>query len=299
MYSISRHVNEMQVQEKRPFGLYSLAPSFSRVQFIDTDMVIYLGAHKPRGEGTKNMVEVKLDPDAFLPKMDVSIFTLYGGESFPVYARDASRLVAAITILNATPVADGVPFGDKTMAIVNSWRRRPDLPDPPYLEFNPNKMTFKDMIKFPDRYGHPAVQYNIVDPMKRQRDILWLRKSAVVMKRALRDKQNTFTKDIMAIGKDIKHNEIVIGFKKESRYVKYARIVPLYMNGLYFAASMRFMAIYRPARPPLISDTTFDRLVQETMTEMRDVDLVPSDLTMKASDFLETLHYTSGRETRR
>jgi hypothetical protein len=279
----------MQQQEKRAFGGYWLAPSLSRVQMKDNDMIVFVGVHKPRGRGTRDMDEIKRDPDAYLPKMDISIYTLYGPESFPTYARDIPRIVGAISILNPTPVTNGAQFGNRVMALINSWKNRPDLPVVPYIEFNPNEMVFKDVAKLAEKYGHPAVTYDLVDPMKRQRDILWLKKSLVVMKRPLRDKRNAFIKDMLFIGKDIKRNEVVLGLKKESKTWKYNRIVPLYANGLYFSAAVRFMAEEKPARSPLISDVTFDRFVQEAMQTMRDVDLVSADITMDAKDLIDLL----------
>ena len=281
----------MHPQEKRPFGGYWLAPSLSRVQLTDMDMVIYVGAHKPRGEGTKNMDEIKQDPDAYLPKMDISVFTIYGGESFPVYAKDLPRIVAAISLFNLTPVADGARFGDQVVALINSWKNRPDLPVVPYIEFDPNKMTFKDITKLAEKYGPPPIQYSLNDPVKRKKDIFWLKKSIIVMKRPRRDERNSFSKDIILVGKDIKRNEVVLGLKKASTAASktwnYSRIIPLYQNGLYFAASIRYMAESKPARSPLISDVTFDRFVQETMTGMQGMDLVNADITMKAKDLVD------------
>jgi len=284
----------MPTQKKRPFGGYWLAPSLSRVQLTDMDMVLYAGAHKPRGMGTKNMDEVKNDPEAYLPKMDVSICTIYGSESFPITAKELPRLVAAISLFNLTPVADGVRFGDRVVALISSWKNRPDLPVVPYIEFNPNNLTFKDIAKFAEKYGPPPIQYTLNDPIKRPRDILWLKKSLVLMKRASRDKHNAYYKDVLFIGKDVKRNEVVLGMKKEApkssaKQWNYNRIVPLYQNGLYFAASLRYMADSKPARSPLISDVTFDRFVQEEMARMQGMDLVSADITMNLKDLSDLL----------
>ncbi len=151
---------------KRDLRAWWLIPSFSRVQFNDMDMVLYTGVHKPRQEGTKHMPEVVNDPDAFLPKIDISVYTFYNqGESFPIYAREAASLVAGIKILDVLNDTGGPSIIDRALALVRMWiDGRNDLTGSPYIEFDPNRTTFENVVNISTRYGPPMVKYTIGGP---------------------------------------------------------------------------------------------------------------------------------------
>lgn len=278
----------MRGSNKRPIMAWWLPPSFSRVQFTDIDMVLYAGTHVPRRKGTRDLPEVKNDPEAFLPKVDICIYSMYGPEAMPMYARDMATLIAGINLLCATGEGGGSTLTGKSNALLNMWMKgRNDLPLNPYMEFDPNKVEFKDIIHIAGKYGHPMVKYDIVDPMKRPKDIMWLKKAHVHMKRVKREKRGEFREDMVILGKDIKRNDIVIGMKKT--FGNYSRIVPLYKGGLYFVTAFRFMSEVKPTRYPVITRTTLERMIEEKMSEMKDMDMAFFDLTMKMRDIKSLL----------
>lgn len=273
--------------EKQPLLAYWLLPSFERVQFNDIDVVLYVGAHRPRSQGTKDMDEVKKDPDAYLPKMDVSIFTYYNTtESWPVYARSMATTIAGITLLHDTMHASDRTLAEKSEFLMKMWASRNDLYSP-YIEFDPNKIRFIDTCKHAESFGPPVVKFNLNDPLKRTRDIAWLKGSEIIMKRPRRKERNKFILDMIVIGKDIKRNEIVLGLKKSIR--NYTRIIPLHDNGVNFVSSIRYMTMNKPTKYPLVAPTTIERLVQEHADAMKNIELVQVDFMLTVPEVLEAL----------
>jgi hypothetical protein len=254
------------------------------------DLVLYTGVHKPRGQGTKNMTEVRSDRDAFLPKIDISFHTVLGnGESFPIYAREAAPLIAGINMLDALNDGGGRSMPEKALALLRMWMNgRNDLPEIPYTEFDPKQTTYKNMLDIATKYGPPMVKYDLHDIMKRQRNMMWLKGSHVIMKRPSRDKRDSFYYDILVVGKDSVRNEVVIGMKK-SVGNGVSRIIPLHSNGLYLVTSIMFMTEVRPSKFPVITGVTLDRLVMERAKAMEPVDMVFCDITNNTSVFMERL----------
>lgn len=278
----------IKTAEKRWLGAYWLLQSFERTCFNDMDLILYMGAHKPRQEGTKHMEEVQNDPDAFLPKMDVSVFTHYNtGESWPIYAKSMASIIAGITLLHDTMFPSDRPLEEKTEFLVKMWASRDDIGYKPYVEFNPNKIRYVDLCKHAEKYGTPILKVDINDPLSRIKNILWLKGSEIVMSRPLRDKRNTFIKDVMIVGKDIKRNEIVLGLKKS--WKNYTRIIPLYENGLNFVASIRYMTVNKPTKYPLVTLGTLERIIQEKMDAMKEIDLVYADFMLPVPELLEII----------
>src|SRR5271157_793396 len=113
---ISSNMINMPVaaKDKRAFRAFWLPPSFSWVQFTDINIITYMGAHKPRGVSTKNLDEVKRDPEAYMPKIGMTILTDNGTESLPVTVYKTSTLVAGINLLDATIGVNARPIIDRS-----------------------------------------------------------------------------------------------------------------------------------------------------------------------------------------
>jgi hypothetical protein len=254
------------------------------------DFVCYIGAHKPRGEGTKNMEEVKKDPEGFNTKMDVSVFTYYNrGESVPLVAAKMPTLMAGIIMLNALDEPAGKKTSnDLSMVLLKMWLTgRNDLSEWPYIEYDPNKEPYERAVALSTKFGPSMTIYDTADLMKLQKDIMWMKGASIACRRWDRNKQNIFHTDVLLVGKDIKHGEIVIGMKKSVN--DYARIIPLHNKGVNFMTSVRFMAERKPSKFPLIAPVTLERMIQEKIAKLKTVEFVFCELSNKFNVVMDRL----------
>lgn len=274
----------MRSTKKRPMGAYWFKGSFHRTIFKDNDIILYVGVHKPRQAGTKNMETHKRDPRAFKPKVDVSVYTTSGGESFPMYVEDMSSLIAGIILLDGIKNGGDSTIMDGAKLLGTSWNSRPHIIEQPYLEFNPNEINLSNLINVVNEIGYTD-EIDDVEPIRKKGKILWLKGSQILIKRPDRNDETKFHKDLLLIGKDHLNNN-VLGLKKKFAWGKeYSRIVPLKENGAYFVASIEYMIHNRPKTKgkfyPLSSPTTMNNMVKDKIEEMKSVDLKLFELTDK------------------
>ncbi len=276
--------------KKRPFGAWWLSSSFTRNITNDDDFTFYVGCHKPRQQGTKNMRTVRNDPDAFYPKMDITVSRLYdthkkskGSESFPIYAKSSPSLVAGIEVLNPR---NGrlKTFSDISDKMVSLWLNRDDIE---YFIFNPNEKDAEEIVQITKEKGI-TLKYEKDSPMSRKEDIRWVKGSHVYIERPLRDNEDKKIRQLLIIGKDIRYDEVVLGMKKT--WKDYSMIVPLHKRGLSFVTALKYMILNRPdTRYPLIAMETFNNKLIEKIREIKNFELVYCPIESSFNTFTKKL----------
>jgi hypothetical protein len=276
---------------RNPLIAYWLLPSFTHVILNDNEIVLYVGVHRPRTKRTKHLDVIKNDPNAYKPKVNISVYTYQGGESIPVYVERIDSIFAGIEILYSAQACNIPLVMDSAAMLLKSWESRDDLSGIIYREFDPKKVNLQDIKGITKQFGYTE-QLELDDPIKRPNDIMWLKGSHALMKRPSQNDPSKLNWDLLIVGKDIKHDQIVLGMKKT--WKNYARIIPLKSKGVHLITSIMFAIKKRPSIYPLITMTTMRSNIMKGVRAINasGMDLVYCPITLDFNAFLRRLDIT-------
>lgn len=223
---------------KRLHFAYWLTQSFYTLQLERAGRIraLFLGAHQSR-----NLANIK-DPDIddLRPKANLSVID-NKCESIPFPASNLPRLIAAISCLVTDKNVWEIAKSNATVLAKKESEERDTIT---YIERNFHEFNEEKVIEISRKNG-TFLTSTIEDPVYNTSVIRWLQGSVIFYKRAREDgAHKSYIDQIITIGKDIKNNYIVIGFRKS--WDNYGTIIPLLRNTVEQFLSAIAYLIYHP-----------------------------------------------------